>query len=98
MSEQDDWQVLLNDTIEKRPLRIERNAEDGFYRVLARQDRHDEGIAYQEGDDYVHVSPSSIDEKVEGEASTRHALRRTLKELHFSGEAVDRVMQRIDHG
>lgn len=97
MSERNDWQVVLNDTVEERPLIIERHDPDGFYRVLARQNRHDEGIAYQEGDDYVHVGPASKGEKAEGEASTRHALRQTLEQLHFSSAAVDRVMQRVDN-
>lgn len=96
MSEQNGWQVVLDETVEDRPLTIERNPQDGFFRLRAEQDRHDEGIAYQDGDDYIHIGPASRGEKAEGEASTPQALRRALDELHFSDGAVDKVMQRID--
>jgi hypothetical protein len=89
------WHVVWDEAIEDRPLRIEREDSRSFYRVRARQIVLDVGIAYQDGDNYVHVTPSSVGETVDGEASSLDALREALREMHFSEAAVDRVMRGI---
>lgn len=86
------WHVVWDETVEDRPLLVEREDSRNFYRVRARQIVLDVGIAYQDGDNYVHVTPSSVGETVDGEASSRDALRETLREMHFSSAAVDRVI------
>ena len=89
------WHVVWDEIVDDRPLLVEREDARSFYRVRARQVVLDVGIAYQDGDNYVHVTPSSAGETVDGEASSLDALRETLREMHFSDAAVDRVMRGI---
>ncbi len=95
MSADQDWTTVLEETVDNRPLTIQKNASNGFFRVRAPQDERDEGTAYQDGSDFVHVAPGSSGEPTEGEASSQHALRAALREMHFSDTAVDEVMKRI---
>lgn len=93
-----DWTTVLDDGVENRSLTIQKHRSNGFFRVRARQDERDDGTAYQDGRDFVHVAPSSSGEPAEGEASSRHALRATLGEMHFSDAAIDDVLERIGQG
>lgn len=96
MSADQDWNTVFDETVDNRPLTIQKNASTGYFRVRAPQDERDEGTAYQDGSDFVHVAPGSSGEPTEGEASTQHALRAVLRELHFSDASVDHVMTRMD--
>jgi hypothetical protein len=89
------WHVVWDEAVEDRLLAIEREDGREFYRVRAVQTVHDEGIAYQDGDTYVHLSPSSIGEPVEGEASSLQALGEVLREMHFSRATVERVLSSV---
>lgn len=89
------WHRVWDEPVEDRPLKIEREDGRDYFRVWARQSQHDEGIAYQDGANYVHVSPSSAGEDVEGEGSSLQALAEVLREMHFSAESVARVVDAV---
>jgi hypothetical protein len=95
MSTHTHWHTVWDEPVEGRVLTVEREDARSFYRVRARQDAHDEGIAYQDGATYVHISPGSVGEMVEGEASSIEALGEVLREMHFPAPAVQRVLQGI---
>ena len=78
-----EWTTVFEGEREGRKLTI-RRSKDATYKVLTMQTVHDEGIAYQDGKTFVHVSPSSRGEAVERKTATPtpEARRRT--------EAADR--------
>ena len=96
MNDRAEWNTVWEGDIEQRSLSIERHPDSGFYKVQAIQNRQDEGIAYQEGKDYAHVSPASKGEAVEAEASSPQMLKEVLTEMHFSTEAVSQVLDKAD--
>ena len=69
-----------------------RESNDGTFKVLTKQTVHDEGIAYQDGPRFVHVSPASVGEQVESEVNSRDSLEEALKELHFSSKSVTDIL------
>jgi hypothetical protein len=85
------WKVVFKGDLEGRAVTVQESSE-GTYKVLTRQNVHDEGIAYQDGKTFVHVSPSSAGEAVESEVNSRDSLVEALTELHFSRMSVDKVM------
>ncbi|KAF1009137.1 MAG: hypothetical protein GAK28_00770 [Luteibacter sp.] len=87
------WKTVYEGQHEGRSITV-RESGDGTFKVLTQQNVHDEGIAYQDGKTFVHVSPSSVGEQVESEVTSRDALREALKELHFSSATVSAI---VDH-
>jgi hypothetical protein len=88
------WKIVYEAELEGRTVSVQQSGE-GSFKVLTRQNVHDEGIAFQDGKTFVHVSPSSVGEEVESEANSRDSLAEALKELHFSHASVDKVMNGI---
>ncbi|GAA0916220.1 hypothetical protein KR767_18325 [Luteibacter anthropi] len=88
------WKTVYEGQHEGRSVTV-RESGDGTFKVLTRQNIHDEGIAYQDGKTFVHVSPSSVGEQVESEVNSRDALREALKELHFSSDTVSAIVERL---
>lgn len=84
------WKTVYEGQHEGRSVTV-RESGDGTFKVLTRQNVHDEGIAYQDGKTFVHVSPSSVGEQVESEVNSRESLKEALKELHFSAESVHAI-------
>ncbi|TCV93231.1 hypothetical protein EC912_10591 [Luteibacter rhizovicinus] len=85
------WKVVYEGELEGRAITV-RESGDGTYKVLTKQNVHDEGIAYQDGKNFVHVSPSSVGEQVESEVNSRDSLAEALKELHFSPKSVNAIV------
>ena len=88
------WKELHSGDYEGRTVKV-LESNDNTYKVLTRQNFHDEGIAYQDGKRYVHVSPASVGEEVESEVNSLDSLEEALKELHFSSETVSSVLKAI---
>lgn len=88
------WKELHSADYEGRTVKV-LESDDNTYKVLTRQNFHDEGIAYQDGKRYVHVSPASVGEEVESEVNSLDSLEEALKELHFSSESVAAVLKAI---
>jgi len=84
------WKTVYEGQHEGRSVTV-RESGDGTFKVLTRQNVHDEGIAYQDGKTFVHVSPSSVGEQVESEVNSRESLKEALKELHFSADSVNAI-------
>lgn len=84
------WKTVYEGQHEGRSVTV-RESGDGTFKVLTRQNVHDEGIAYQDGKTFVHVSPSSVGEQVESEVNSRESLKEALTELHFSAESVKAI-------
>ncbi|NID03485.1 hypothetical protein HBF26_01195 [Luteibacter jiangsuensis] len=84
------WKTVYEGQHEGRSVTV-RESGDGTFKVLTRQNVHDEGIAYQDGKTFVHVSPSSVGEQVESEVNSRESLKEALTELHFSAASVDAI-------
>lgn len=89
------WNTLYEGTLDNRAVTL-RESDEGSYQLLTRQIVHDEGIAYQDGATYVHVSPASAGEAVESEVTDRDSLPEALRELHFSAEAASELLGAID--
>ncbi|MDQ7998038.1 MAG: hypothetical protein AAGC76_19525 [Luteibacter sp.] len=88
------WKTVYEGEHEGRSVTI-KESNDHTFKVLTKQNFHDEGIAYQEGDRYVHVSPASVGEQVESEVNSRDSLEEALKELHFSSESVKGILGKM---
>ncbi|MDR6644735.1 MULTISPECIES: hypothetical protein [Rhodanobacteraceae] len=88
------WKTVYEGEHEGRSVTI-KESNDHTFKVLTKQNFHDEGIAYQEGDRYVHVSPASVGEQVESEVNSRDSLEEALKELHFSSESVKAILGKM---
>lgn len=88
------WTTVFEGELEGRQV-VVKKSDDATYKVLTQQTVHDEGIAYQDGKTFVHVSPSSRGEAVESEVNTLESLREALTELHFSKDSVARIEDRI---
>ena len=88
------WTTLFDGELEGRKVSVKKS-NDATYKVETLQTVHDEGIAYQDGKNFVHVSPSSVGESVESEVTSVAALREALKELHFSPESVKAIEAKI---
>ncbi|KJV33746.1 hypothetical protein [Luteibacter yeojuensis] len=86
------WKTVYEGQHEGRAVTV-RESNDGTFKVLTKQTVHDEGIAYQDGHTFVHVSPASVGEQVESEVNSRESLREALKELHFTPNSVDTICQ-----
>ncbi|KRE89350.1 hypothetical protein ASG87_03140 [Frateuria sp. Soil773] len=86
-----EWKTLYEGTVDGRRLVLRRSGE-GSYKLLTEQSTHDEGIAYQDGATYVHVSPSGAGEAVESEVTSGEGLAEALKELHFTPLAIATVL------
>ncbi|HEY4145668.1 hypothetical protein [Pinirhizobacter sp.] len=85
-----EWTTVFEGEREGRRLTI-RRSKDATYKVLTMQTVHDEGIAYQDGKTFVHVSPSSRGEAVESEVTSLDSLHEALLELHFSSDTAGAV-------
>ncbi|MBB3228303.1 hypothetical protein FHW69_002938 [Luteibacter sp. Sphag1AF] len=85
------WKVVYEGELEGRAVKVEESG-DGTYKVQTRQNVFDVGIAYQDGPNFVHVSPSSVGEPVESEVNSRDSLKEALKELHFSPASVSAIV------
>ena len=92
-----EWTTVFEGDEEGRKLTI-RRSNDATYKVLTLQTVHDEGIAYQDGKTFVHVSPSSRGEAVESEVTSIDSLHEALVELHFSTDTADRVVAAAGKG
>ena len=88
------WKELYKGDHEGRTIKVE-ESNDKTYKVQTIQNFHDEGIAYQDGERYVHVSPASVGEEVESEVNSLDSLEEALKELHFSSETVSSVLKAV---
>jgi V8-like Glu-specific endopeptidase len=88
------WKTVYEGEHEGRTVSV-KESNDHTYKVLTTQNFHDEGTAYQDGDRYVHVSPASAGEQVESEVNSRDALEEALKELHFSTDTVNTILQNL---
>lgn len=88
------WKTVYEGQHEGRSITVKESG-DGTFKVLTRQNIHDEGIAYQDGKTFVHVSPSSVGEQVESEVNSRDSLKEALKELHFSPETVGVICDKL---
>jgi hypothetical protein len=88
------WKTVYEGEHEGRPVTI-RESNDGTFKVLTKQNVYEDGGAYQDGKTFVHVSPSSVGEPVEGEATSRDSLRETLQKLHFSADTADTVLEHV---
>jgi hypothetical protein len=88
------WKTVYEGEHEGRTVTV-KESNDHTFKVHTRQNFHDEGIAYQEGKQYVHVSPASVGEEVESEANSRVSLKEALKELHFSSESVSAILSKL---
>ena len=88
------WKTVYEGQHEGRSITVKESG-DGTFKVLTRQDIHDEGIAYQDGKTFVHVSPSSAGEQVESEVNSRDSLKEALKELHFSADTVSSICDQL---
>ncbi|HXP01403.1 MAG TPA: hypothetical protein VN813_12960 [Luteibacter sp.] len=88
------WKTVYEGQHEGRSITVKESG-DGTFKVLTRQDIHDEGIAYQDGKTFVHISPSSKGEQVESEVNSRDSLKEALKELHFSAETVSSICDQL---
>lgn len=88
------WKIVYEGQHEGRSVTV-KESNDHTFKVLTKQNFHDEGIAYQEGDRYVHVSPASVGEQVESEVNSRDSLEEALKELHFSSESVNAILGKL---
>lgn len=88
------WKTVYEGEHDKRSVTVKESG-DGTFKVLTRQNIHDEGIAYQDGKTFVHVSPSSAGEQVESEVNSRESLQEALKELHFSADDVAKIVGAI---
>jgi len=84
------WKKVYEGEHEGRKVEV-RESDDNTFKVLTTQTVHEEGIAYQDGKNFVHISPSSIGEQVESEVMARGTLEEALKELHFSPDAVKSI-------
>jgi V8-like Glu-specific endopeptidase len=88
------WNTVYEGEHEGRTVSV-KESNDHTYKVLTTQNFHDEGTAYQDGDRYVHVSPASAGEQVESEVNSRDSLEEALKELHFSTDTVNTILQHL---
>lgn len=88
------WKTVYEGEHEGRTVTV-KESNDHTFKVLTKQNFHDEGIAYQDGDRYVHVSPASVGEEVESEVNSRDSLEEALNELHFSSESVAAILGRL---
>ncbi|MET0255955.1 MAG: hypothetical protein ABWZ54_00230 [Luteibacter sp.] len=88
------WKTIYEGEHEGRSVTV-KESNDHTFKVLTKQNFHDEGIAYQDGDRYVHVSPASVGEEVESEVNSRESLEEALKELHFSSESVSAILGKL---
>jgi len=88
------WEELYKGDHEGRTV-VVKKSNDGTYKVLTKQNVHDEGIAYQDGARFVHVSPASVGEEVESEVNSLDSLEEALKELHFSSESVSAILGKV---
>lgn len=88
------WKTVYEGQHEGRSVTV-KESNDGTFKVLTKQDVHDEGIAYQDGNRFVHVSPASAGEQVESEANSRDSLEEALKELHFSSASVSAILGKL---
>lgn len=88
------WKTVYEGQHEGRSITVKESG-DGTFKVLTKQNIHDEGIAYQDGKTFVHVSPSSVGEQVESEVNSRDSLKEALKELHFSAETVSNICDKL---
>jgi hypothetical protein len=88
------WKTVYEGMHEGRAITV-KESNDGTFKLATKQIFHDEGIAYQEGSRYVHVSPASVGEEVEVEANSRDSLEEALKELHFSSDTVTAVASKL---
>lgn len=85
------WKTVYEGQHEGRAVTV-RESQDGTFKVLTKQTVHDEGIAYQDGHRFVHVSPASVGEQVESEVNSRDSLEEALMELHFSSATVSAIV------
>jgi hypothetical protein len=92
-----EWTTVFDGEREGRKLTI-RRSNDATYKVLTMQTVHDEGIAYQDGKTFVHVSPSSRGEAVESEVTSLDSLPEALLELHFSQDTARAVSDEAGKG
>ena len=88
------WKTVYEGQHEGRSITVKESG-DGTYKVLTKQNVHDEGIAYQDGKTFVHVSRCSVGEQVESEANSLESLEEALKELHFSADTVTSICARL---
>ncbi|QDE39981.1 hypothetical protein FIV34_12540 [Luteibacter pinisoli] len=88
------WKTVYEGQHEGRGVTV-RESNDGTFKVLTRQNFHDEGIAYQDGHRFVHVTPASVGEQVESEVNSRDSLEEALKELHFSSDSVAGILKGV---
>jgi hypothetical protein len=88
------WKTVYEGMHEGRAITI-KESNDSTFKLATKQIFHDEGIAYQEGTRYVHVSPASVGEEVEVEANSRDSLEEALKELHFSSDTISAVTAKL---
>lgn len=88
------WKTIYEGEHEGRSVTV-KESNDHTFKVLTKQNFHDEGIAYQDGNRYVHVSPASVGEEVESEVNSRDSLEEALKELHFSSESVSAILGKL---
>lgn len=92
------WQVKYDGTIDGRRIRVEARDGSAFMQVLTTQVEHEEGIAYQDGGHFVHVSPSDRGEMVESEVGSIDDLPTALAQLHFPERAVAQIMAALKTG
>jgi hypothetical protein len=89
------WKTVYEGQHEGRSVTV-RESNDGTFKVLTKQTFYEEGIAYQDGKTFVHVSPSSVGEQVESEVNSRDSLREALMELHFSADTVETICAKLN--
>lgn len=88
------WKKVYEGQHEGRPVEV-RESNDKTFKILTTQKFYEEGIAYQDGPNFVHISPSSVGEPVESEVMSRDTLKEALTELHFSAETVDSICSQV---
>ncbi|MDF3983129.1 hypothetical protein P3W24_12570 [Luteibacter sp. PPL201] len=85
------WKTVYEGQHEGRSVTV-KESNDGTFKVLTTQNYYEDGGAYQDGKTFVHVSPSSVGEPVESEATSREGLQEALRKLHFPSDAVSAIM------
>jgi len=85
------WKTVYEGDHDGRSVKVEQS-NDGTFKVLTTQNFYEDGGAYQDGKTFVHVSPSSVGEQVESEATSKESLEEALKKLHFSSDSVSKIV------
>jgi hypothetical protein len=85
------WKTVYEGQHEGRSVTV-KESNDGTFKLATTQIYRDDGIAYQDGKRFVHVSPASVGEQVESEANSRDSLEEALRELHFSSDTVSTIV------